>query len=158
MSAIPTPIYLRPVQPADIPELFRQQSDPESNEMAGTKPRGPEAFQAVWDRIFQDPAVVSRVIVQDELVVGGINCFVADGLDSVGYWIAREHWGRGIASRALRLFLAEVPRRPLHATAARANVASIHILQKCGFRLTGYHMGEETERYLAREVATFMLT
>ena len=51
----------------------------------------------------------------------------------------------------------EIPRRPIHATAARSNAASIHILQSCGFRLTGYHQGEETDRYTAREVATFVL-
>jgi 4-hydroxyphenylpyruvate dioxygenase-like putative hemolysin len=33
----------------------------------------------------------------------------------------------------------------------------MHILQRCGFRLTGRHHEEETDRYTAGEVATFIL-
>ncbi|CAG0960102.1 phosphinothricin acetyltransferase [Phycisphaerales bacterium] len=149
--------YLRPVRPDDIPALYLHQLDPEANRMAGTKPRSLEAFQAVWDRIFKDAAVTARVIVENESIIGGVSCFDMDGLDAVGYWIAREHWGRGVATRALRLFLQEVPRRPLHATAARANLASIRVLHNCGFRLTGYRTGQETDRYVACEVAEFVL-
>lgn len=150
-------IHLRPTERADVPLLFEQQNDAESNQLAGTKPRPKEVFLALWEKIFTDPAVVPRVIICDSQVVGGISCFQADGHDAVGYWIAREHWGKGIAGRALELFLAEMKRRPLHATAARANTASIRILEKCGFRFTGYHMGEETDRYLPCEVASFVL-
>ena len=35
--------------------------------------------------------------------------------------------------------------------------ASRHILEKHGFRRTGFRMGEETDRYLAREIADFVL-
>lgn len=125
--------------------------------MAGTKARSAEVFRATWEKIFKEQTVVARVIVEDGRVVGSISCFKAEGRDSVGYWIAREHWGRGLASVGLRLFLQEVSLRPLHATAARSNAASIRVLERCGFRLTGYFMGEETERYLAREVASFVL-
>ena len=150
-------IRLRPVTPADLPALFEIQCDPESNTMAGTKPRTREVFFAVWDRIFADPGVNSRVIELDSEIVGSISRFQADGHDCVGYWISRPYWGRGIASRALVLFLAEEPRRPLHATTAGNNAPSRHILQKCGFRCTGLRMGEETDRFIAREIADFVL-
>jgi RimJ/RimL family protein N-acetyltransferase len=150
-------VLLRPTTPADLPALFAQQRDPLSNEMAGTKPHSEEAFFKVWEGIFKNPQVVPRVIVEGERIVGAINCFQREGLDMIGYWIDKPHWGRGIATRALTLFLGELKRRPLHATAARSNAASIRILERCGFRLTGYHMGEETDRYVAREVATFVL-
>jgi RimJ/RimL family protein N-acetyltransferase len=55
------------------------------------------------------------------------------------------------------LFLTEEPLRPLHATTARANARSRRILEKCGFRCTGFRMGEETERFVAREIADFVL-
>ena len=98
------------------------------------------------------------VFLEGELeIVGTIARFQAEGHDSVGYWIARRHWGKGIASQALAMFLAEEPRRPLHATTARTNAASRHILEKHGFRCTGFRMGEETDRYLAREIADFVL-
>ncbi|HRJ50036.1 MAG: GNAT family N-acetyltransferase [Phycisphaeraceae bacterium] len=155
------PIRLRPVEPGDLPALFEFQTDPESNVMAGTKPRTREAFFAAWERHFTDPGVNPRVIeIHGEhgpVGVGSISRFVSDGLDCVGYWIARAHWGKGIASRALAMFLAEDLRRPLHATAATANAPSRRILEKCGFRCVGHRPGEETERFVAREIADYVL-
>lgn len=161
-SACQTPsIRIRQVEPRDLPVIFEFQSDPVSNAMAGTKPRSRETFFSVWEQHLVDPEINARVIEIDGAsgpeIVGNIACFQADGHDCVGYWIVRAFWGRGIASRALELFLAEEPRRPLHATADRNNAPSHRILTKCGFRCTGYHMGEETDRFLAREVAEFIL-
>lgn len=158
-------IRLRPTAPGDLSALFELQCDPESNAMAGTKPRTREVFFAVWERIFADPGVNSRVIEihverggeHGTEIVGSISRFQADGHDCVGYWIARAHWGRGIASRALEMFLIEETRRPLHATVARTNAASHRILEKSGFRLMGCRMGEETDRFVAREISDFML-
>lgn len=161
--ALPRPAHrveslrLRPTTAADLPVLFEIQTDPESNDMAGTKPRTREAFFATWERIFADASINSRVIEVAGVVVGGISCFQVEGHDCIGYWIAREHWGRGIASRALTLFLSEEPRRPLHATAASTNTRSHCILEKCGFRRTGTRMGEETDRFVACEIADFVL-
>ena len=49
------------------------------------------------------------------------------------YWIARRHWGRGLATRALGLLLEEVRERPLHATVAAHNAASAAVLERHGF-------------------------
>lgn len=173
MPPSPPAIRLRRTEPRDLEALYIIQSDPECNELAGTKPRPRDVFFSRWDHIFTDPQVNGLVI---ELrtgepntfeLVGSIACFQADASGSVsatsklnncvGYWIARPHWGRGIASRALALFLEQEPRRPLHATTAATNAASRHILQKNGFRLTGLRRGEETDRYLARDIADFIL-
>ena len=53
------------------------------------------------------------------------------------YWIDRARWGRSSATRALRLLLAELPTRPLHARAAADNAASIRVLTNCGFVACG---------------------
>jgi len=154
-------VRLRRVQPDDLPIIFEFQSDLESNAMAGTKPRTRDAFFSVWKEHLANPEINARVIVIDgengSEIVGNIARFQSDGHDCVGYWIVRSHWGKGYASRALELFLAEEPRRPLHASADRSNARSHRILTKCGFRCTGYHLGEETDRFLAREVADFVL-
>jgi RimJ/RimL family protein N-acetyltransferase len=52
----------------------------------------------------------------------------------VGYWLGRSYWGRGIATRALALFLPLVPARPLYAHVASHNTGSMRVLVKCGFR------------------------
>ncbi|HEX2838213.1 MAG TPA: GNAT family N-acetyltransferase [Phycisphaerales bacterium] len=150
-------LRLRATAAADVPVLFDLQSDTEANRMAGTKARSREAFFATWEKIFADPKVRSRVIEVDGVIVGGVSCFQAEGRDALGYWIAKQHWGRGIASRAVALFLAVETRRPLHATARRTNTRSLRVLEKCGFRLVGYRMGEETERYVGCELAEFVL-
>jgi RimJ/RimL family protein N-acetyltransferase len=72
-----------------------------------------------------DTGNTTWVILVGEELVGTISCFPMDGQDHVGYWIDRAYWGRGIASRALQLLLREVAKRPLVATAATSNGASI---------------------------------
>ncbi len=126
--------------------------------MAAVHPRDPDAFHAQWEKIFADPTVVARAIVADGSLAGSISCFKLDGQDAVGYWIAREHWGRGIASAALRLLLEEVAVRPLYARAARHNVASIRVLERCGFKITGYQVSPGTDRYVACEEVLMRLT
>ena len=150
-------LRLRPTATADLPVLFEFQTDPESNVMAGTKPRAREEYFASGERYLTDPGIISRVIELDSVIVGSIGRFQADGHDCIGYWIARAHWGKGVASRALKMFLEEERLRPLHATAARANAPSHRILQKCGFRCVGFRVGEETDRFIACEIADFVL-
>jgi RimJ/RimL family protein N-acetyltransferase len=53
----------------------------------------------------------------------------------VGYWLGREFWGKGIATRALVEFLKVVAERPLYARVAKHNIASFRVLEKCGFKL-----------------------
>lgn len=160
-AAAPEVLRLRPTLDADLPILYAQQQDPESCRLAGTKPRSWEAFESAIRRSLADPRTVGRTIVLEraggEVVAGGISCFVVADEDYVGYGLAREHWGRGLASRALALLLAEVTRRPLRATAAAHNIASCRILGRCGFRVVGARMGEETDRYVGCEVIDFIL-
>lgn len=150
-------IRLRPTVPADIELLFAFQLDPTSNAMAGTKPRDRDTFVAHWDKVLVNPDVVPRVIEADGVVVGSINIFKLGELDAIGYWIARDHWGRGIAGRAIALLLAEVPLRPLHAQAAADNVASLRALRRNGFVETSRGLEPATERFTAREVVKLVL-
>jgi len=96
-------------------------------------------------------------ILAEGEVVGSVSWFKSDGQDMVGYWIGRDHWGRGIATRAVALLLEHVSARPLHARAARHNGASIRVLEKCGFRATGFEASPETDRFLACEEVTMVL-
>ena len=126
-------VWLRPVQPGDLPRMYDMQLDPESNRMAVTIPRTGEAFDSHWAKALADPGNTTRAVLVGEAMVGYISCFPMDGQDHVGYWIDRAYWGMGIASRALHLLLREVTKRPLVATAATSNGASLRVLQKCGF-------------------------
>ena len=96
--------------------------------------RDREKFEAHWARIRGDDALVTRTIEADGAVAGYICSWDDGGQQFLGYWIGREWWGRGIATRALALLVAEVPVRPLHAHVVAHNAGSIRVLEKCGFR------------------------
>ena len=132
-------VSLRPVAETDLPILYEQQLDEEACRVAAFKPRKRKAFMAHWRKILRDDNSVTRTIVADGAVAGHIASFVMSGVRQVGYWIGREFWNRGIATAALRALLAEEERRPLHAYVARENVASIRVLEKCGFVTVGEH-------------------
>lgn len=150
-------VCLREVRATDLPTLFAHQADPETCRMAVVNPRDEAAFDAHWAKILSDPSNIARVIVADGALVGQISCFKLEGQDAVGYWIGREHWGRGYATRGLALLLEAVEIRPLHARAARWDVGSIRVLEKCGFVLTGYQHMPASERFPECEEAFLML-
>lgn len=128
-------ITLREIRDEDLPVLFEHQSDPVAWHMAAFSPRQRDDFMAHWAKIAADPSGVVRAILLDGTVVGNLCCFDRDGLREIGYWIAREHWGKGIASRSLAMFLREVKERPLHAFVVADNVGSVRVLEKNGFRV-----------------------
>lgn len=129
-------MILRDVRDEDLDVLFEYWRDPESNRMAAFTAADPSdraAFDARWARLRADPDVTNRTIVVDGEVVGTIGSWTQDGRREVTYWLGREHWGKGIATRALAAFLAIETARPLHAAAAADNAGSIRVLEKCGF-------------------------
>lgn len=133
----PAAVQLRNVEEQDLPVLFEQQLDPEATRMAAFPSRDRDAFMAHWKKNLADAANRTRTIVADGDVAGYIASFTIAGEREVGYWIGREHWGRGIATRALQLFLEEERERPLHAHVVKHNVGSIRVLEKCGFEVVG---------------------
>jgi L-fuculose-phosphate aldolase len=132
---VPSRVRLREVAEADLPILFEHQADPEAARLAAFPSRDREAFLAHWARILADPQVTARTILFEGQVAGNIVGFERSGRRLVGYWIGREYWGRGVASRALALFLRQEPTRPLYAHVARHNIASRRVLEKCGFTI-----------------------
>lgn len=150
-------VRLRPVEGGDLPRMYEMQLDPEANRMAVTIPRPRDAFDAHWAKALGDPANTTRAVLLDAQIVGYISCFPVAGQDHVGYWIDRAHWGVGVASRALRLLLGEVTKRPLVATAATSNGASLRVLQKCGFVVEEVRHSPATDRYPACEEAVLLL-
>ncbi|MFI1399706.1 GNAT family N-acetyltransferase [Streptomyces sp. NPDC020681] len=138
-----TQVTLREVADGDLPHFFRHMSDPESNRMAAFTSKDPTdrvAFDAHWVRVRASDAV-TRTVVADGVVVGHAAVYGPPEELEVTYFIDRAHWGRGIATAALRALLELVPQRPLHARAAADNAGSIRVLEKCGFTVTGSDRG-----------------
>lgn len=131
-------VRLREVLESDLPVFFEHQREPEANRMAAFPARDRDAFMTHWTtKVLGQETAVVRTVLLDGQVVGNVVSWEQDGRRLVGYWIASEHWGKGVATMALSAFLHEDRTRPLYAHVAKSNVASIRVLQKCGFAPSG---------------------
>ncbi|MGZ4419075.1 MAG: GNAT family N-acetyltransferase [Gaiellaceae bacterium] len=152
-------VSLRQVEDGDLDAIFQQVTDPESVRMAAFTAEDQTDRRAFLDRMSRlraDTSVSHRVIDVDGAIVGTIASFRIDNQREVTYWVDRTQWGRGIASAALRILLAETAERPLYARAASDNVGSLRVLEKAGFRRVGVNRdfapgrGEEIEERILR--------
>jgi RimJ/RimL family protein N-acetyltransferase len=134
---------LRPVREVDLPAFYEHQLDPEATTMAAFPSRDRETFMAHWAKTLANPSARTWAIVSDGEVAGNIGCWEDDGQLFVGYWIGREFWGRGLATRALAEVARIVDARPLHAHVVKHNVASVRVLEKCGFVQIDEHTGDD---------------
>ena len=137
-------VSLRPLEDRDLDTIFQQGTDPESVRMAAFTAEDPtdrRAFDDRMSRVRADPSASNRVIEVDGAIAGTIASFRIDDRLEVTYWVDRAQWGKGIASAALRLLLAETAERPVYARAASDNLGSLRVLEKAGFRRVGVDRG-----------------
>lgn len=128
-------LHLRTVISADLPIFYEQQLDEEAAQMAGFPSRDHDKFMTHWAKIMADNTILLRTIVVEDQIAGNIVSFEQDDVREVGYWLGKEFWGKGIATRALALFLEVETARPLYAATALHNTGSGRVLEKCGFTL-----------------------
>ena len=138
-------VLLRDVEPDDLPIFFEHQRDPVAVALVVFRSRDKAEFDEHWARILADDAVLKKTIIADGQIAGNIGSFERDGKREVGYWIDRTVWGRGIMTQALPAFLRLEQRRPLYAGVARHNIASLRVLQKCGFTVYQSAIDQEPE-------------
>jgi RimJ/RimL family protein N-acetyltransferase len=149
-------VVLRDVTEHDLPIFFDHQQDPDANQMAAFPARNWEAFMAHWTRILADETVITKTILYDGYVAGNVVSWKQSGEREVGYWLGKEYWGKGIATQALSEFLRLFKTRPLFAYVAKHNVASVRVLEKCGFTISGETTVSSSVS--SEEVAEFILT
>lgn len=142
-------VHLRPVQDADLPALYRHQLDPDAYRLAaGGTLKADVATFAAHVRAAVAAGADFCTILHEGHVAGYLAAFDRDGVREISYWLGRAFRGQGIAARALRLFLdrAEVPADGFHARVALDHVASVRVLQKCGFAQVGTETGFSQNR------------
>lgn len=156
-DAPPGNVQLRDVTQADLSIFFEQQRDPDANYMAAFTAKDPtdrDSFDARWSKIMGDASIIKKTILYDGQVAGSISSFLFFGEVTVGYWLGKEFWGKGIATQALTQFIRDISARPLYARVAKDNLASQRVLQKCGFIIAGEDKGfanargAETEEFI----------
>ncbi len=127
---------IRNAQESDLEAFYQLQLDPEYNRMAAFGRAVPEdrtAFMNHHHKILRDPTCLLYTIELDLEPIGNVGSFFFDGERDLCYQIAKEHWGKGFATRAVQAFLLIEKTRPLGARAAAHNLGSIRVLEKCGF-------------------------
>jgi RimJ/RimL family protein N-acetyltransferase len=139
-------VRLRDVEEADIEEFFVHQQDPEAARRANFPSRDHRTFVDHWTHKILANATGSRqTVTVGGAVAGNVLSWWQGDQRHLGYWLGREFWGKGVGTRAVTLFLQHETTRPLHADVDIANVASIRLLERCGFRQIGTVKEEDGE-------------
>jgi len=139
-------LLLRPGFPEDAPALAAAIGDERVARGLATVPwpyrsSDAEAFLAQpRDPILPSFLITERTTEAPQIVGGCRLCRRASGAVELGFWVAREHWGRGIATEAgaAVINIARTLRLPvLEAAHFLDNQASARVLEKLGFDSTG---------------------
>lgn len=156
----PHVVTLRATRDGDLDALFLIEQDPVAVRMAAFTPPDPSdraTFDAHWRRLLDDPGVDTRTVRADGEIVGSVARWFDEGAPEITYWIDRAHWGRGIATRAMHLFLDALGERPVRARVAADNAASIAVLEKLGFEQVGTEHGYANAREAEIEERVYRL-
>jgi len=138
-------LFLRPAFPEDSREIYRGICDAGVIAMLSSAPwpyhpADAEQYCAMPADVRAPRFVVTLPGEKGAPIVGTVGFKHADGGLEFGYWIARDHWGRGYATEAGRGAL-EVARALGRSRVLAGhyvdNPASGRVLRKLGFRETG---------------------
>lgn len=147
-------LFLRPAWPEDWAELHGAIDDAG---VVRNLARAPWPYRAEDARWFvnraQDPRhpdfLVTLPGADGARIIGCAGIAPGeDGAVELGYWIARDHWGRGYATEAARAVLS-IARALRHGRIEAShfldNPASGRVLRKLGFTPTGEHRPRRSE-------------
>lgn len=137
-------VHLRAARSSDLPVFFAHQCDADAADIVGFTPRTRAAFDEHWQRIITEQGVTLRTVEVDGQVAGYVCAFSRDGRPEIAYWFGREHWGKGVGRRAVLDFLETHRERPIFASVAIRNVASLAILRRCGFEFVAEEPGPDS--------------
>ncbi len=128
----------------DLETLFKFQLDKEAINLAAFTPKDPtdkSAYLSKYTKLLSDPTVNNQTIIVDNIIVGSIAKFEIDGQAEITYWIDKNFWGKGIATKALEYLLTIENTRPIFGRVAFDNYGSQKVLEKCGFVKIGRDKG-----------------
>jgi RimJ/RimL family protein N-acetyltransferase len=152
-------VTLRPVDADDSDLFFGMMRDPVAVDLvAFTKPDPDrDVFDPWFEQLRTSPDIRSFTVLRDDVPVGVVAAYNLSTAPEVTYWIVRDQWGHGIASRALGLLLQEVQVRPLVAGASADNTASRAVLRRHGFEEIGRERSIAAARGVETEAIRFRL-
>jgi RimJ/RimL family protein N-acetyltransferase len=129
-------LSLRPLREEDLPTMFEIQFDDEAQHLAafvGETARDRDAYLKRWREFLKDEEIGTKVIELDGEIVGSVGTFPIEGDIELTYWIRKDVWGRGVATKAVAALLEGFTARPLHARVVEDNLGSVRVLERNGF-------------------------
>jgi 8-oxo-dGTP diphosphatase len=139
-------LRLRPMERKDIADFVRDLSDWEVQQWLTIPPfpyrhEDGEAFLAIVrnDHMTSHPTIFVIADKKSDAALGTASIDInAGGADELGYWIARTHWGQGIAKEAAQALLWHALGHPalrqLIVFTDPENLRSQRVLTALGFR------------------------
>jgi len=142
-------LVLRPWELSDAPAIYRYRSDPEIYRyMRPEPPASPDVVAEsirLWSELRPEDRTPMWVIaLNEEGVVGLIGFTRLDRANSSAYLtyeVARQHWGKGIVTEAVRAVLGHgfgtLGLNRIAAYCWEGNMASRRVMEKAGMRYEG---------------------
>ncbi len=134
-------LVLRPIEARDAGAIAAGLADPETSRFmlkipTPYSPRDAEAWVERCEQVWREGTSYPFAIVGavDDAFLGSIEL---TGDSTIGYWVAPDAQGRGVATRALKLLCGWARQRPLRLTTHPDNIASQRVAAKAGFRRIG---------------------
>ena len=154
-------VQLRRTEIADLKVFFGFQRNKEARLLAAFTPDDPDnetAYLAKHTKFLSDPKINNQTILLGSAIVGSIAKFEIDGQAELTYWIDRNFWGQGVATRSLKSFLSSEAARPIFGRVAFDNFGSQRVLEKCGFLKIGTDRGFANARQEVIEEYVYKLS
>jgi RimJ/RimL family protein N-acetyltransferase len=91
----------------------------------------------------KNPQFYVFAILLNKKLIGNV---IAEKIKSeslhIGYWIGKDYWNKGYATKAVKLFIKEIKKKfkPKKILASSSNPASRRVLEKCKFKKIGRFM------------------
>ena len=154
-------IILRKTELTDLEFFFIFQLDDEANYLAAFTSKDPTdktAYLQKYTKFLNEPTINNQTIIVDNIIAGSVAKFELEGQAEVTYWIDKQFWGKGIATKALKEFLKNENARPIFGRVAFDNFASQKVLEKCNFVKIGTDKGFANARQAEIKEFIYKLT
>lgn len=149
-------LLFRPNEPGDLEAYCALQADPELRRYIGGAPRSREVaeqkFRNGLKKAGKTLSLRATIYKPEGVYIGECGLYPnfrpggsVPGEAMLSFVLARQYWGRGLATEAGRLFVAygfeKLRLRRIQAVIQTGNAASARVLEKLGFRWTRHEEG-----------------
>ena len=132
-------LRLRPALESDLAAMHAIMSDPQAMRYWSSPPHPDLQTTAEWlDSMIAGPSGGDFIVELDGCCIGKLGCW---RWPEVGYLLSRDCWGKGYATEGLMAFIAYAFAGftdHLTADVDPRNEASLRLLARAGFRVSGY--------------------